>query len=316
MRRVIYVIPYTSIIEQNAAIFRDILGDGNVLEHHSGVQFDLSDGAAPEEIRRALATENWDMPVVVTTAVQLFESLYANRSSRCRKLHNLANSVVIFDEAQMLPLAQLRPCVAAMASLAEQFRSTVVLCTATQPSLNDLLQSYAPELSVQELCPRSRTLYDRFRRVVFRRKGVLTDTEIAQRLAELPQALCIVNSRKAAQDIFRLLPEEGSFHLSTLMVPAQRQEILREIRRRYPRKNIWCFTGFRLDDELLTDGSYPRCEVTDALLACIDVLVDGRFVRELKDISLQFRGSRNQRVIDMNKTRETGTITIWDKLRR
>ncbi len=92
--------------------------------------------------------------------------------------------------------------------------------------------------------------------------------------------------------------------------------LLREIREKYPHKTIWCFTGFRLDDELLTDGSYPRCEATDALLACIDVLVDGRFVRELKDISLQFRGSRNQRVIDMNKTRETGTITIWDQLRR
>ena len=92
--------------------------------------------------------------------------------------------------------------------------------------------------------------------------------------------------------------------------------LLREIREKYPHKTIWCFTGFRLDDELLTDGSYPRCDVTDALLACIDVLVDGRFVRELKDISLQFRGSRNQRVIDMNKTRETGTITIWAKLRR
>ena len=92
--------------------------------------------------------------------------------------------------------------------------------------------------------------------------------------------------------------------------------MLREIREKYPHKTIWCFTGFRLDDELLADGSYPRCEATDALLACIDVLVDGRFVRELKDISLQFRGSRNQRVIDMNKTRETGTITIWDQLRR
>ena len=92
--------------------------------------------------------------------------------------------------------------------------------------------------------------------------------------------------------------------------------LLREIRERYPDKTIWCFTGFRLDDELLVQGSYPRCEVTDAVLSCIDVLVDGRFVKELKDISLQFRGSRNQRVIDMNKTRETGTIAIWDKLRR
>ena len=92
--------------------------------------------------------------------------------------------------------------------------------------------------------------------------------------------------------------------------------LLREVREKYPDKTVWCFTGFRLEDELLREGSYPRCEVTDGMLACIDVLVDGRFVKELKDISLQFRGSRNQRVIDMNRTRETGTVTLWDKLRR
>ena len=92
--------------------------------------------------------------------------------------------------------------------------------------------------------------------------------------------------------------------------------LLGEVRKRYPDKTVWCFTGFRLEDELLREGSYPRCEVTDGMLACIDVLVDGRFVKELKDISLQFRGSRNQRVIDMNRTRETGTVTLWDKLRR
>ena len=92
--------------------------------------------------------------------------------------------------------------------------------------------------------------------------------------------------------------------------------LLREVREKYPDKTIWCFTGFRLDDELLRDGSYPRCETTDGMLACINVLVDGRFVKELKDISLQFRGSRNQRVIDMDRTRETGQVTIWDKLRK
>lgn len=92
--------------------------------------------------------------------------------------------------------------------------------------------------------------------------------------------------------------------------------LLREVKERYPGKTVWCFTGFRLDDELLKDGSYPRCEATDEMLSYIDILVDGRFVKELKDISLQFRGSRNQRVIDLNRTRETGTVTIWDKLRR
>ena len=232
MQRVIYVIPYTSIIDQNAQVFRDILGSGNVLEHHSGVQFDLSDGAAAEDVRKALATENWDMPVVVTTAVQFFESLYAARSSRCRKLHNLANSVIIFDEAQMLPLPHLRPCVAAMASLAEQFHSTVVLCTATQPSLDDLLRTYAPSCPVTELCPQTALLYDRFCRVTFRQAGVLTDEALAEQLNARRQVLCIVNSRKAAQKLFALLPPEGSYHLSTLMIPAQRQTMLGEIRER------------------------------------------------------------------------------------
>ena len=235
MQRVIYVIPYTSIIDQNAQVFRDILGSGNVLEHHSGVQFDLSDGAPVEGVRKALATENWDMPVVVTTAVQLFESVYAARSSQCRKLHNLANSVIIFDEAQMLPLPHLRPCVAAMASLAEQFHSTVVLCTATQPSLDDLLRTYAPSCPVTELCPQTAALYDRFRRVTFRQAGTLTDEALAEQLSEQRQVLCIVNSRKAAQSLYALLPQEGSYHLSTLMVPAQRQALLGEIRERLRR---------------------------------------------------------------------------------
>ena len=235
MQRVIYVIPYTSIIDQNAQVFRDILGSGNVLEHHSGVQFDLSDGAPVEGVRKALATENWDMPVVVTTAVQLFESVYAARSSQCRKLHNLANSVIIFDEAQMLPLPHLRPCVAAMASLAEQFHSTVVLCTATQPSLDDLLRTYAPSCPVTELCPQTAALYDRFRRVTFRQAGTLTDEALAEQLSEQRQVLCIVNSRKAAQSLYALLPQKGSYHLSTLMVPAQRQALLGEIRERLRR---------------------------------------------------------------------------------
>ena len=238
MQRVIYVIPYTSIIDQNAKVFRNILGDGAVMEHHSGVHFDLSDGAPPEEVRKALASENWDMPVVVTTAVQLFESMYAARPSRCRKLHNLANSVIIFDEAQMLPLPHLRPCVAAMASLAEQFRSTVVLCTATQPSLDDLLRTYAPSCPVTELCHQTASLYDRFRRVTFRQAGVLTDEALAEQLNAQRQALCIVNSRRAAQKLFALLPPEGSYHLSTLMIPAQRQMILEEIRGRLKRGEV------------------------------------------------------------------------------
>lgn len=293
MQRVIYVIPYTSIIDQNAQVFRDILGSGNVLEHHSGVQFDLSDGAAAEDVRKALATENWDMPVVVTTAVQFFESLYAARSSRCRKLHNLANSVIIFDEAQMLPLPHLRPCVAAMASLAEQFHSTVVLCTATQPSLDDLLRTYAPSCPVTELCPQTALLYDRFCRVTFRQVGVLTDEELAEQLNARRQVLCIVNSRKAAQKLFALLPPEGSYHLSTLMIPAQRQALLGEIRER------------------LTQGKLCRVVSTSLIEAGVDVDFPAVY-RELAglDSVMQAAGRCNR---EGKRSAEDSIVTIFER---
>lgn len=232
MTKVIYVVPYTSIIEQNAAVFRNILGDGNVLEHHSGVQFELDENSSPEEMRKALATEDWDMPIVVTTAVQFFESIYANKSSKCRKLHNIANSVIVLDEAQMLPLAQLEPCVAAMAALVEEFHSTVVLCTATQPSLNEIFGKYAPNTEITEICPQKDNMYDIFKRVSFRQAGKLSDSELAEQLSTLPQVLCVVNSRRAAQSIFDLLPGEGKYHLSSLMTPAHRRKILAEIRTR------------------------------------------------------------------------------------
>lgn len=231
LRRVIYVIPYTSIIEQNAAVFRDILGDGNVVEHHSGVSFDPEENASPEDYRQALAAENWDAPVIVTTAVQFFESLYANRPSQCRKLHNIANSVIIFDEAQMIPTPHLRPCVAGIAALTTQFGASAVLCTATQPALNDLFSAYGVS-SIRELSPRQDEIYERFRRVSFHNSGMVSDDALAAELSKLNQVLCIVNSRKAAQALYERLPAEGSFHLSTLMYPAHRHEILAEIRTR------------------------------------------------------------------------------------
>lgn len=232
MDRVIYVIPYTSIIEQNAAVFRRILGENNVVEHHSGVQFDDEDETNRHNLFQRLASENWDAPVIVTTAVQFFESLYSNRSSQCRKLHNMANSVIIFDEAQMLPTCHLKPCVGAIANLAAHFRSTVVLCTATQPVLSDLFQQFCPELQIKELCPQVADAFRKFRRVTYRDGGTLSDEALAGELSQQEQVLCIVNTRKAAQQIYELLPEEGSFHLSTLMYPAHRKAVLDTIRQR------------------------------------------------------------------------------------
>lgn len=233
-KRIVYVIPYTSIIEQTAAVFRDILGEENVLEHHSNIQYETDEKGelSHEDAKRMRATENWDMPVIVTTAVQFFESLYSNRSSQCRKLHNLADSVIIFDEAQMLPLPYLRPCVCAVAQLTARYGVSAVLCTATQPALTPLLQEFLPGADIPELCPESIIRAPVFRRVRFRNAGQLTWEQLQEQLRRREQVLCIVNSRKNAQLIFAGLPQDSAYHLSTLMAPVHRKSILTEIRQR------------------------------------------------------------------------------------
>lgn len=231
MDRVIYVIPYTSIIEQNAKVFEQLLGEENVVQHHSNVEWgDEETETDACNLRKRLSTENWDAPVVVTTAVQFFESMYGAKPSRCRKLHHIANSVIIFDEAQTLPLPYLRPCVAAMAELVRHYQSTVVLCTATQPSLGPLFREFAPEWTAEELCPGADGPC--FRRYSLQQAGTLSDAALAQRLSAERQVLCIVNSRAKAQRVYAQLEQPGSFHLSTMMTPAHRHSILEEIRRR------------------------------------------------------------------------------------
>ena len=232
MDRVIYVIPYTSIIEQTADVFRGIFGEKNVVEHHSNANLDIREDGPESQYGNARAVENWDAPIIVTTAVQFFESMYANRPSKCRKLHSIANSVIIFDEAQMLPAAQLRPCAAAIAKLVERFRATAVLCTATQPVLNDLFREYAPAYKPREICHDIPKMFERFRRVRFEHIGSIDADGLADRLSQMPQVLCIVNSRKSAQAIYGKIPSEGSYHLSTLMVPWHRLQVLAEIRER------------------------------------------------------------------------------------
>ena len=232
LRRVIYVIPYTSIIEQTAQTFREILGAEFVLEHHSNLLYDLEGEATPQTIRLARATENWDMPVVVTTAVQFFESLYACRSSQCRKLHNIAGSVVVFDEAQMMPIPYLRPCIWAICQLIRHYGVSAVLSTATQPALAPIFQEFLPEVSMRELCAADTCRWDVFRRVSFRKEGCLSWDELAVQLNSHSQVLCVVNTRKAAQEVYSRLEKTGSFHLSTLMYPKHRKQQLAEIRRR------------------------------------------------------------------------------------
>ena len=248
--RVIYVIPFTSIIEQTATVFRDALGPlaDHVLEHHSAFREDEALDALNRMVgesglqageRLRLAIENWDAPIIVTTAVQFFESLFSNRPGQCRKLHNIARSVVVLDEAQVLPLNLLRPCVAALDELARNYGTTVVLCTATQPALG----ARGPDggeglrgglVGVREIIEEPDKLYERMRRVTVRSAIRLDDAGLVERLCRHDKVLCIVGTRAHARELFALLHKqrpEGTFHLSALMCPAHRSRKLGEIKR-------------------------------------------------------------------------------------
>ncbi|MFD2837537.1 CRISPR-associated endonuclease Cas3'' [Azotobacter vinelandii] len=255
LRRIIYVIPFTSIVEQNAAVFRKALGEFGeqaVLEHHSAFSDNRAqDRQARDKLR--LAMENWDAPIIVTTAVQFFESLYADRPSRCRKLHNIAGSVIILDEAQTLPLRLLRPCVTAIDELALNYRCSPVLCTATQPALQ------APEFrgglqGVRELAPQPEQLFQRLVRVQVRQVGILSDAALQRQMAEREQVLCIVNNRRHARALYESIAgSDGARHLTTLMCARHRSQVLAEVRQR------------------LHDGQPCRLVATSLIEAGVDV---------------------------------------------
>ncbi|MDE0280344.1 MAG: CRISPR-associated helicase Cas3' [Gammaproteobacteria bacterium] len=234
--RVIYVIPYTSIVEQTAAVFREALSIGQIendpiVEHHS--TFDEERMASRESREKLqLAMENWDAPIIVTTSVQFFESLFANRPSRCRKLHNIANSVVILDEAQTLPLKYLKPCVAVIDELARNWRTSLVLCTATQPALGKSDGFDGGLKNVREIAPEPSRLQKELRRTRIVREGQIDDEELSRRLESSPQVLCIVNTRRHARELYESVKHlQGVFHLSTLMCARHRTECLDAVRR-------------------------------------------------------------------------------------
>lgn len=242
--RVVYAIPYTSIIEQTAGEFKKLFGADSVLEHHSNYEFDKKDdekrrhGIDEEDDERyereRLAMENWDVPLVVTTNVQLFESLYSDKPSHCRKNHNLANSVVVLDEAQSIPDALLEPCLAALEELAAHYGTTIVLCTATQPNLDGV---WPFEASTNDIVPMQRRHAELFEaRTAIEYVGKIEADDLVSRIASENQVLCIVSTRKAAAVLYDRLKElnvdEGLFHLSASMVPAHRSVIFQQIRER------------------------------------------------------------------------------------
>lgn len=231
--RIIYAIPFTSIIEQNAQVFQAVLGRENVIEHHCNYkEKDKSEEDAYDR-KRGLASENWDAPVVVTTNVQFFESLFAHKSTRCRKLHNIARSVIILDEAQAIPTDYLEPCLAALRELVEHYQCTVVLCTATQPALDDKSSLRMALPSVQEIIHKPNLLYQQLKRTEVSFVGTLKDETLAQQLDREKQVLCIVSTKPQARAVFeQLSQQEGVFHLSTNMYPNHRREVLSTVRKR------------------------------------------------------------------------------------
>ncbi len=245
--RIIYAIPYTSIIEQNAAIFKNIFGEENVLEHHSNYIFEDSDKFEKTEEEQdkdksekqiiaeklKYASENWDAPIIATTNVQFFESLFASKKSRCRKLHNIANSVIILDEAQMIPTEYLIPCVKALDELVSRYNCTVVLCTATQPPLQEYFST-----PIQEIMSKPKELFDFLKRVDVQHIGRISDDDLIADISGLEQVLTIVNTKKHAKELYeRLKEQEGVYHLSTLMCPIHRKQVIEEIKNRLKNEN-------------------------------------------------------------------------------
>jgi len=232
-KRIIIAIPYTSIIEQTADVYRKVFGTDAVLENHSNFDSDKNNSKAN------LAADNWDAPIIVTTNVQLFESLFAAKSSACRKLHNIVNSVIVLDEAQMLPTEYLQPIVSVLKVLTEFFKTSVVLCTATQPVLSGKIGSGQNVLkgfnegSVRELMTYPDKLFEVFQRVTIQMLGNSEERQewqtIAGKLCDEKQALCIVNTRNDCRVLHGLMPE-GTVHLSALMCPEHRSEVINGIK--------------------------------------------------------------------------------------
>ena len=237
LQRIIIAIPYTSIIVQTAATLKNIFGEDNVLEHHSNVNpEDTKDKELRERLQ--LSTENWDYPIIVTTNVQLFESLFSNKRSACRKLHNIVNSVIILDEVQTLPLCFYKPIVHTLNTLKRVFGSSILFTTASQPILSGRIVGANPNASfdalqsVHEIIPQESQLHDKLRRVELQfLEGAMTYDNMAEELSKYQRVLCIVNTRRDAKELYDRLPKEGiCLHLSRMMCPAHVSSTIQRIK--------------------------------------------------------------------------------------
>lgn len=252
-KRIIYVIPYTSIIEQTAAVFQSFVGTGDIVEHHSQVEYN---DETEEMQRRRLATENWDAPLIVTTNVQFLESLFANKTSRCRKLHNIAGSVIVMDEAQMLPVAYLKPVLTCLEALVKNFSCSIVLCSATQPHLDRFLT-----IKPRELMSDIPELYAFFKRTVFKKEGRKNYDEIATEIDNRQQTLCICLTKDEAREIFQRVKGNCAY-LSTNLCPAHRHQVIEKMK------------------QLLKDGKTCRVVSTSVISVGVDIDFPEVFLEE------------------------------------
>ena len=294
--RVVVALPYTSIIEQNADVYRDIFGDGVVLEHHSAVRAAAEPGDESDAERwRRLAAQNWDAPVVVTTTVQLLESLFANHNGRLRKLHRLAESVIVLDEVQTLPPRLLKATLDGLRELVEHYGATVLLCTATQPALT--ARPDDPDFpgldAVTEIVPDPKALYQDLKRVAYDVQigAPWTWGDVAEALLDEPQAMAVLNTIDDAASVLNALPDnESVLHLSTRLCGAHRRRVLTEVRRR------------------LDAGAPIRLVATQVVEAGVDISFP-RVLRALGplDSIIQAAGRCNR-----EGERDTGRVTVFE----
>ena len=247
-KRIIYAIPYTSIIDQTASEYRKILGDYAILEHHSQASNKFGneandvttlEGQEENMIRLHLAEENWDSNIIITTTVQLFESLFSNKAARCRKLHRLAESVIIFDEAQTLPPELLKPTMNVLKDLVENYGASIVFCTATQPALKgDYLEEFK-NIVITDIITETeyKKHFGELKRVDYEiLQNAVSLDELSRIVAKYPQVLVIMNTRRDAAALIAKMAESDCLHLSTLLCGAHRKKVLDEVKNRLDNK--------------------------------------------------------------------------------
>lgn len=230
-KRIIYVIPYTSIIEQTAESFESIFGKyADILQHHSNFSYETKDDNEQESTADKLkrAAENWDAPFIITTSVQFFQSLYHYKSSSLRKLHNYADSVIIFDEVHMLPVELLRPCLRGIGHITKYLNSEVIFLSATMPDYSELFNKYLPDVKVCELIT-DKTDYSFFRKCSYSYMGETDIDSVVEKADEYNSSLIVVNSKKIAREVYCIIPGQ-KYHLSANMTPEHRSRVIAKIR--------------------------------------------------------------------------------------